>query len=200
VPQPPPVKPPPPTPATPASPPAPPARPPAPQARPPAPQRQASPAVPPTGDWFIPPAPKNPGRGTAQDNGRGPVNLSLGRVDQFRPDPPRRNPNGKNSDITITGAQLGSDWERQLLAYWIGHRYYPPAAAQKGEQGSVKMHLHVNRNGRITALNIIEGSGSFMIDAAALGTWRNAQLAPFPTNTPESEADIVITMYFYIIR
>jgi TonB family protein len=132
--------------------------------------------------------------------GKGPINLSLGPVDKFKADPPRRNAQDRQSDIHISGAQLGSDWERDLMAYWIAHRYYPPAAGERGESGLVRLHLKVDRTGRVTALNIISGSGSAMIDAAALGTWRGARLSPFPTNTPEASADIDIDINYILYR
>jgi TonB family protein len=82
----------------------------------------------------------------------------------------------------------------------MAHRYYPQVAAQRGEQGVVTVHMHINRSGRVTAVDLVAGSGSQFIDAAALGTWRGAQLAPFPTNTPEDEADITISMMYVIAR
>ncbi len=86
------------------------------------------------------------------------------------------------------------------MAYWVAHRFYPPAAAERGESGLVRLHLKVDRTGHVTAVNIVSGSGSQMIDAAALGTWRGARLSPFPTNTPEDSADITIDLNYILYR
>jgi len=126
--------------------------------------------------------------------------MSVGRVDQYKADPPHRNANDRVSDLKISGAQLGSDWEHDLMVYWIEHRYYPPAAGARGQSGQVRLVLKVERTGQVSAVSITQSSGWPMIDAAALGTWRGAKLSPFPVNTPENSAEITIDLNYILYR
>ena len=43
---------------------------------------------------------------------------------------------------------------------------YPPSALRKGEQGTVKFQLVIGTNGRVSACNILQSSGSAALDAA----------------------------------
>jgi periplasmic protein TonB len=128
------------------------------------------------------------------------MNLALGPIERFTPDAPRRDPRDTQSDIQVTGAQVGSDWMHDLQSWWIAHRYYPEAAAMRGESGMVQIHMKVTRNGQVRSVDLMSPSGSVSLDAAAMGTFRGARLPPFPTNTPEDEADLTLTIQYNLIR
>jgi protein TonB len=128
------------------------------------------------------------------------LNLAIGPVERYTADPPRYNPNDRSSDIQITGAQVGSDWMRDLQQWWIAHRYYPDQASVNGESGTVQIRLKVQRNGQVTGVELLSRSGSQWLDMGAIGTFRGARLPPFPVNTPQNEADVTLTIGYYLIR
>lgn len=175
-----------------------PPKPPAPRPPPrPTPKPAPAPSAPKFGDYFfIPPAPSS----RQSRNGRtgGPIDLSLGPVDHYTQAPPRRNANDSTSDIQVTGAQVGSDWIDQLHRWWIENRHYPREAAENGEAGTVQIRVKVNRTGKVLEVELLSRSGSTWLDAASLATFRGRMLPPFPTNTPENEAMLTLTINYLL--
>jgi outer membrane biosynthesis protein TonB len=43
----------------------------------------------------------------------------------------------------------------------------------------------------------VQGSGSSVLDAAALAVFRNAHLPPFPPGTLAQPADVVVTLHYH---
>jgi periplasmic protein TonB len=102
--------------------------------------------------------------------------------------------------IKVTGAQVGSDWIAMLHAWWSQHGYYPPQAAQAGEDGTVRIHVVVNRYGKVLGVELIGRSGSQWLDLAAQAVFRGANLPPFPPATPEPQADLDLTINYLLYR
>ncbi len=152
------------------------------------------------GDYFSPRPTPSPRPGQPRRGQGGPINLAIGPVEQYTADAPRRNANDRDSDIQVTGAQVGSDWLSDLHKWWIAHRHYPEQAGENGESGTVQIHVKVDRTGRVLGVDLVSTSGSQWLDLGALGTFRGARLPPFPYNTPENEADLTLTINYQIIR
>lgn len=144
----------------------------------------------------------NPFAAQPQRQARGTkgVDLSLGPVASASRGAPPRGPQDIDSNIRVVGAQVGPDWIRLMQEWWVRHRYYPTQAAQNGEAGTVQVHLDMDRLGRVLSVRIESTSGSQWLDAGALSIFRNAQLPPFPSGTPEPRADLHLTLNFYLIR
>ena len=97
------------------------------------------------------------------------------------------------------GAHVGKDWEELLHEWWLRHGYYPDEAARKGESGQVRIHVNVDRNGRVHLVELESSSGSQWLDMGAQATFRGALLPPFPPSTPEAQADLDITIRYMLI-
>lgn len=172
---------------------------PPPPAIPPAPAARRPPAFPApiVSSWnanpFAPQAQRQP-------RGNNGIDLSLGPVASASRGTPPRGPQDIDSNIRVVGAQVGPDWIRLMQEWWVRHRYYPTQAAQNGEAGTVQVHLDMDRFGRVHSVRIESTSGSQWLDAGALSIFRNAQLPPFPSGTPEARADLHLTLNFYLIR
>ena len=82
------------------------------------------------------------------------------------------------------------DLMRQLQAWWDVHAYYPKHASNNDEGGTVKIHLRVLPDGRIWMLDVVEGSGSRSLDAAAASAFRGGFVRPFPEGAPEASVDV----------
>ncbi len=124
----------------------------------------------------------------------------MGPAENYAAAPPRRNPNDRDSEIQVNGAEVGSDYKKDLLAWWIVHRRYPQQAIEQGEQGTVVVRFHVNRQGRTSRAEIVSRSGSQWLDMQAIATFGNANLPPLPTNMTGDETILTLTINFHLIR
>lgn len=88
------------------------------------------------------------------------------------------------------------DLMRQLQAWWDAHAYYPRHAANNDEGGTIKIHLLIHPDGKIWTINMVEGSGSRSLDAAADAVFRGGFVRPFPDGEPN--ADIDITLHYVL--
>ena len=120
------------------------------------------------------------------------IDLSLGA--------PKLGPNKSEAFFDIRAANIGADWAQGLAVYWRQHRYYPQQAAQNGEDGTVEIQIVVNRLGRVESVEIARRSGSPWLDMAAVGTWRNAQLAPLPRENTDRTITIPLTINYVLLR
>ena len=82
------------------------------------------------------------------------------------------------------------DIVRQLQEWWDVHAYYPRHASSADEEGNVKLHLVIYRDGRIWSVNVAETSGSSALDAAGIRVFTGGFLRPFPEGAPDTELDI----------
>lgn len=120
------------------------------------------------------------------------VDLSLGA--------PKPGPNRAEAFFDARAARIGADWASGLEGYWHRHRYYPEQALRNGEDGTVQVEIVVNRLGKVEQVHVVSGSGSPWLDMAALGTWRGAQLAPFPPENQDARATMTLTINYILIR
>jgi protein TonB len=79
---------------------------------------------------------------------------------------------------TRTGADPA--WLAGVGAWLRAHRSYSEMARALGRQGTVVMQITVNPEGRVVDVNLVQGSGTDLLDHAAEVLVRDAQLPPFP--------------------
>ena len=192
--------------------------------RPPIPQAIPQAAAPPRPR--VEPRPRaepRPAAPPAEPSLSAPMNFSFGSAS---PDPLRNRPTGRrntldptigpevanrvgapptdthrpDASIKVTGAQVGSDWITMLHAWWNQHGYYPNEAARNGEDGTVRIHVVVDRYGHVLGVELISKSGSQWLDLAAQAVFRGANLPPFPPSTPEPKADLDLTIRYLLYR
>jgi len=102
------------------------------------------------------------------------------------------------NDLRVEGAVLGPDWIRKLQAWWDLHAYYPREAVAKNESGIVKVHLLIHPDGVVWLFKVVQDSGSKDLDKAALWTFHNMHLEPFPPGTAAPQADVYITLHYVL--
>ena len=122
------------------------------------------------------------------------------RAIDLSPGAAKAGPNKSEAFFDARAAKIGADWANGLATYWRAHRYYPRQAIEAGEDGSVQVELVVNRLGKVESVQIKTRSGSPWLDMAAVGTWRNAQLAPFPRENTDATATITLTINYILLR
>jgi len=103
---------------------------------------------------------------------------------------------GQNAASRASGANNGAAWMGKLKQWWDQHSFYPKEASQTNEGGAVKVHIVIAPDGQVTSIEVVQGSGSSVLDAAAVAVFRNAHLPPFPPGTPAQPADVVVTLHY----
>jgi protein TonB len=101
-------------------------------------------------------------------------------------------------ELTIKG-DIGADWNAELSKWVNDHKYYPQAALEQGQQGSVEIEFTVDRAGKVTGLHLLNGSGSPFLDQAWLGMFAQNRLPPFPPGTKSDHITVDATMHYELI-
>ena len=78
------------------------------------------------------------------------------------------------------------DLTRQLQGWWDMHAYYPRHASNNDESGTVKVRLAIRSDGNIWTVDVIGGSGSPSLDAAAAAAFRGGFVRPLPTGASDT--------------
>ncbi len=131
---------------------------------------------------------------------RNSIDPTLGPDVAMRNAAPPTDVNRPDASIKVTGAQVGTDWITLLHTWWSQHGYYPEQAARAGEDGTVRIHVVVDRYGHVLGVELIGKSGSQWLDLAAQAVFRGANLPPFPPTTPEPRADLDLTIHYLLYR
>ncbi len=84
----------------------------------------------------------------------------------------------------------------KLKQWWDQHSFYPKEASQTDEGGNVKVRILIAAGGEVMSVDVVQGSGSSVLDTAALAVFRGAHLPPFPPGTPAQPADVVVTLHY----
>ncbi|WP_052401943.1 energy transducer TonB [Muricoccus aerilatus] len=112
----------------------------------------------------------------------------------------RPQPNFQDTNIRSRGANPGASWWAAVRSFVNERKYYPQQAAMAGEDGPATVRFNVDRNGRISDLQILHRSGSYLLDAAWLGVFRGATLPPFPPGTAGDTIEIEFTLTYILVR
>jgi len=109
-----------------------------------------------------------------------------------------------SEDFSITNPEESSDSGRrdvmrQLQAWWDVHAYYPKAASQSDQGGTVKLRLVIRPDGVIWMVNLLESSGSSALDHAGALAFRGGFVRPFPPGAPGAPgADIDLSLHYVL--
>ena len=103
---------------------------------------------------------------------------------------------GENAASRASGANNGAAWMGRLKQWWDRNSFYPKEASQTNEGGNVRVRIAIASDGQVTSIVVVQGSGSSVLDAAAVAVFRNAHLPPLPPGTPAQPADVVVTLHY----
>jgi len=104
---------------------------------------------------------------------------------------------GQNAASRAGGANNGAAWMGKLKNWWDERSFYPKEASLTNEGGDVRVRIIIAADGQVTSIEVVRGSGSSVLDQAALAVFRNAHLPPFPPGTPAQPADVVVTLHYH---
>ena len=156
---------------------------------PPVPQAEIPPPTPPPAPMPVPPSPPPPPP-------RAPPQRVAARAPVNPPEAPAHAPAGQNAASRAGGANNGAAWMGKLKQWWDQHSFYPKEASQTNEGGDVKVRIVIAADGQVTSIEVVQGSGSSVLDAAAVAVFRDAHLPPFPPGMPAQPADVVVTLHY----
>ena len=153
-------------------------------ARPPPPERLPGLYLPDLRFAPLPPRPEPPRRG---------LDLSPGSRQQLGRDSPE-------AQLSVRGAKVGPDWRNAFRRWLDDHGRYPPNAALVGEQGTTRIELIVEPDGRVRSGRLLRRSGSVWLDAGTVSLFRNAVLPPFPPGADPDGVTVDLTINYVLIR
>lgn len=85
---------------------------------------------------------------------------------------------GTGGAASLGGTALSAAYSARLRALIERQKMYPEQAQERGQMGRTTVTLVVARDGRLEAVQLVQGSGHALLDAATLAAIRRAQ--PFP--------------------
>lgn len=99
--------------------------------------------------------------------------------------------------ISIKG--VSDDYGAAINAWIRQHLYYPPDAANKGEDGSASVHVALNRDGYVLSVSLTGSSGSDALDTAITSMFRGAKLPKIPPDLPD-HFELDLTVNYILLR
>ena len=120
-------------------------------------------------------------------NTRHGLNLNVPQADQ----------QSTAANLSIKG-DAGADWGAALHQWVDEHKYYPDAAAEQGQYGNVLVEFTAHRDGEVTGLHLLRGSGSPFLDQAFSSLFRDAHLPPFPSDAKDDQVTVDYTMEYIL--
>ncbi len=122
---------------------------------------------------------------------RPPLDLALGpAIGRLTPEPEAR----------IRGAEVGPDWRNAFRRWLDEHLRYPQAAALLGEQGTTRVALVVEPDGRVRSARLLRRSGSAWLDSGTLNLFRGATLPAFPPGADPAGVHVDLTVNYILVR
>lgn len=95
---------------------------------------------------------------------------------------------------------LAPNYLSRLFAHLESYKKYPRVAGSRQAERLVLVHVEFERNGHITALSIVQSSGSVAYDGAALSTFQRADpLPPFPDTMTQQSQSLNIPVRFKLV-
>jgi protein TonB len=100
-----------------------------------------------------------------------------------------------NSGADSEGASVGrASWESEVAAHI--RRYATYAANGSRENGTVRVSVTIDRNGRLVSRRLAGSSGSAMLDSAAMAVIERAQPYPhFPPGMTQAQIALIIPLH-----
>ncbi|MGC9270616.1 energy transducer TonB [Acidiphilium sp.] len=113
---------------------------------------------------------------------------------------PPQSDDARNAPSIRFRGNAGPDWESAFNKWVNQHKYYPQAAADQGEQGSVTVSFTVLPNGKIIDLQLVKRSGAPLLDMAWYGLFRGVKVPPFPPGSTAKQERVIATIHYILIH
>jgi protein TonB len=162
------------------------------------PQTMAVPQLPPAPKPAVvlmtPPKPKPKPKKIVKETSN-PVAKRMREPPAPRTSAPRAATASKAAALPASSAAEAAAFRSAWSAGMNWNRHYPEAARARGEQGTVRLALTIDRGGHVVSARLVGSSGSSTLDQAALEMARNASGRPLPPEMGSSVSLIVPVRY-----
>jgi protein TonB len=126
----------------------------------------------------------------------GRMDLSMGNV------PAQRSTRGERAGGNmshVAGAEASGSWNGAFMAWVREHGFYPPQAAQNGEDGSVMVRVVIERSGRVRSVEMRRPSGSVWLNMGLQSMFRSQVVPPFTPDMQGETTTMDFTMHYIIV-
>jgi TonB family protein len=97
---------------------------------------------------------------------------------------------------THSAPAVDPSWQSAVVNWLASRKTYPEEARQRGEEGRVAIRFTVDRSGRVLEASIVAGSGSALLDQAAVSLFQGAVLPAFPEAMTQARTTITTTLKY----
>jgi TonB family protein len=106
----------------------------------------------------------------------------------------------RDPTVNVTGAQVGADW-RAAFRRWLDENLsYPRRAIELGEQGTVRVRVVAEPDGRVRSVRLIGPSVSPSLNTGTVLPFGGARLPPFPPPADPNGVTIDLTVRYILIQ
>ena len=109
---------------------------------------------------------------------------------------PPHSTEGEEASARADGANHRIDWIGKLQVWWNDHSFYPKEASATDQGGVVKIRMEIDPGGDVRSVEVVNSSGSDVLDKAAVAVFRDAHLPPFPPGTPAPPGEVEVTLHY----
>ena len=95
-----------------------------------------------------------------------------------------------------SAAQAANAWQAQLAAWLQAHKHYPEAARDMDEEGDVVIRFTVARDGRVTEVSVVHGSGVPALNDAASAMLQDATVPALPAAMAQTAITITVELRY----
>ena len=98
-----------------------------------------------------------------------------------------------SSQLPVT---VSPSWQSQLGAWLEAHKHYPEEAREYGQEGTATIRFTVARDGHVTNVVLVNGSGVARLDSAAVQMLQGAVVPAFPRAMTQAKMTITISINY----
>ena len=97
-------------------------------------------------------------------------------------------------------APISATWRASLSSWLQQNKTYPEAARARGDQGSAAVRFTVNRDGQVSDVALVRGTGSALLDDAVLALLNKARLPAFPMDMTQQTITVTVQINYALQR
>lgn len=95
--------------------------------------------------------------------------------------------------IGVSGTALASEWTTKVAALIAAQHNYPRSAQIRGDQGTAKIRISIDASGKISNVELIQATGSEILDREAVRIPIKLGKVPPPPNGNPAALVVPIT-------
>lgn len=93
-------------------------------------------------------------------------------------------------------AAVNGAWRNALAAWVQSRKHYPDEARRQSTEGQVAVRFTIARDGQVLDAQIVHGSGSDLLDQAALSAFRGGRAPPFPADMAQLQLTTIVAIHY----